>query len=64
MGSYVFYRALLTRVDPNRKLIMAVPFNVLTSTLDEPISRPVLEDLEVPLLAFDPHQEVIVKWIN
>jgi hypothetical protein len=63
IGQYVFYRSLLARFEPERKLFLAVPESVFVSTLDEPIARPVIEDLAVALVAFDPQQEVIVKWI-
>jgi XisH protein len=60
LGQYVFYRSLLARFEPGRKLFLAVPYSIFVSTLDEPIARPVLADLAVACLAFDPHQEVIV----
>lgn len=62
LGQYVFYRALLARLEPERKLFLAVPYSIFVSTFDEPIARPALEDLAVACLAFDPHQEVIVRW--
>ncbi|MEW5987385.1 MAG: XisH family protein [Chloroflexota bacterium] len=62
VGQYVFYRSLLVRYEPGRKLFLAVPISIFLSTLDEPIARPVIEDLPVSLLAFDPEQEVIIKW--
>jgi hypothetical protein len=62
LGQYVFYRSLLVRFEPERKLFLAVPASVFASTLDEPIARPVIEDLAVALIAFDPQQEVITKW--
>ena len=62
LGQYVFYRSLLARFEPGRKLFPAVPHSIFVSTLDEPIARPVLEDLSVACLAFDPRQEVIVTW--
>ena len=30
IGQYVFYRSLLTRLDPARKLFLAVPYSVLS----------------------------------
>lgn len=63
VGQYVFYRSLLTRFEPGRKLFLAVPYSVFVSTLAEPIARPVLEDLNIALVAFDPQQEVIMKWV-
>ena len=62
LGQYVFYRSLLARFEPGRKLFLAVPYSIFVSTLDEPIARPVLADLAVACLAFDPRQEVIVTW--
>jgi hypothetical protein len=62
VGQYVFYRSLLTRFEPDRKLFLAVPESVFASTLNEPIARPVIEDLRVSLMAFDPQKEEIVKW--
>jgi hypothetical protein len=52
----------MARFEPERKLFLAVPESVFVGTLDEPIARPVLEDLAVALVAFDPEQEIIVKW--
>jgi len=63
LGQYVVYRSLLARFEPDRKLFLAVPYSVFVSTLDEPIARPVLEDVAVACIAFDPRLEVIVKWL-
>ncbi len=64
IGQYVFYRSLLTRVEPERKLFLAIPYSVFSSTMEEPIVRPVIEDMDVACIAFDPHQEVLIKWIK
>ena len=61
--NYRFYRSLLRRFEPERQLFLAVPESVFVSTLEEPIARPVIEELSVALMVFDPQQEVIVKWI-
>lgn len=63
LGQYVFYRALLVRAEPLRRLFLAVPAHVFVGLLDEAIARPALEDVGVALLVFDPQQEVILKWI-
>ncbi len=64
VGQYVFYRSLLARYEPDRRLFLAVPYDVFVSTLDEPVARPVLEDESIEVIAFDPEQEVIVKWTS
>lgn len=63
LGQYVFYRSLMARVEPQRKLFLAVPDVVFAGTLDEAIARPALEDLHVAIIAFSPQREEIVKWI-
>lgn len=64
LGQYVLYRSLLSRYEPDRKLFLAVPDSVFFNTLEEPIARPVLEDLHVACIAFNPQQELIVKWTS
>ena len=39
-----------------------MPDTVLNTTFDEPIVRPVLEDLAIKVLGFDPEQEEITAW--
>lgn len=63
IGQFVFYRSLLSRVEPQRQLFLAVPNLVYINTFDEPIVKPVVEDTEIKLVIFDPVQEQIVKWI-
>jgi hypothetical protein len=63
VGQYVFYRSLLKRFEPDRKLYLAIPEIVLTNTLEEPIVRPVVDDLDISLFAFNPEKEEIIKWI-
>lgn len=63
LGQYIFYRSLLTRAEPDRKLFLAVPHFIWTGILGEPIARPVFEDLHIPLVTFHPAREEIVKWI-
>ncbi len=64
VGQYLMYRALMAREDAERKLYLAVPHIVVEGILSEPIARPVLEDLQVSILVFDPLEEVIIKWIR
>jgi hypothetical protein len=64
MGQYVFYRSLMARIEPDRKLYLAVPHSVLLTTFDEAIAKPVLEDVGVAMLSFDPKEGRIMKWIG
>jgi len=64
VGQYVFYRSLLSRYESNRQLYLAVPHTVLLNTLEEAIVRPVLEDMAVKIVSFDPTEEAIIKWVT
>lgn len=64
VGQYVFYRSLISRLEPERKLFLAIPESVFINTLNEAIARPVIEDLRIALITFNPKQEVIVRWIG
>ncbi|MFN8486664.1 MAG: element excision factor XisH family protein [Caldilineaceae bacterium] len=62
IGQYTFYRSLLQRSEPGRVLYLAVPYSAYVTTLNKEIVRPVLEDIDVKLLAFDPGEEKVVIW--
>lgn len=62
VGQFVFYRSLIQRLEPDRRLFLAVPADVFVTTLRQPIVLPVIEDLAIKFVAFDPVQEVIVEW--
>ncbi len=63
VGQYVFYRSLIARTQPERRLFLAIPVDAYETTFQEPIIQPALEDLSVALFVFDPAKEVITKWI-
>ena len=62
IGQYIFYRSLLARFEPGRKIFLAIPYSVFANTFQEPIARPVLVDQAIAIFAFDPQAEVIVQW--
>lgn len=62
VGQYVFYKSLLRRSDPDRRLFLAVPEGAYRNTLSLPICRPVIEDAGISLLAFAVHEKEIVRW--
>ena len=62
LGQYVFYRSLISRVEPDRQLFLAVPLAVYDGILSEPIARPALEDQRVAIMVFDVTQESVVRW--
>ncbi len=63
LGQYAFYRSLIARTEPERKLFLAIPIDAYETTFQEPIIQPALQDLSVTLFVYDPGKEIIVLWI-
>ena len=62
LGQFILYRAHLSRIEPDRKLYLAVPKGVYDGFFGELVARIPLEELDMPLIAFDPKKEMIVRW--
>jgi hypothetical protein len=63
IGQYVVYHDVLSRVEPDRELFLAVSERVYVNLFEEPIGRLLLENGRVRLVVFDPETEAIRQWI-
>ena len=63
MGQYFVYRSVMVRTEPDRTLYLAIHNEAFLDIFEEPLGRLLLEDYRVPLIVFDLHEEVILKWI-
>ncbi len=64
VGQYAIYRAVLRSTDSERSLYLAVPDDVYTGLLSEPLGRLVVADLNVKVVAFHPVERRITRWIS
>ncbi len=64
LGQYTLYHAILERTEPERRLFVAVPNEVVEGLFREPIGQLVLEKYSVPLIGFNSKTETIVQWTN
>ena len=64
LGQYFIYRSVMKRLEPDRKLYLAIHDEIYQDFFTEPLGEILLSDYEVPLLIFDPEQEVIIQWIS
>jgi XisH protein len=64
VGQFVVYRALLSHIEPDRSLHLAVTVSVYDSVLSEPLGQLVAAELRLRVLVFDPHQQKVIRWIN
>jgi XisH protein len=63
VGQYQIYRTVLTEIDPDRMLYLAVPQRVYESLLAERFGQLIRQRLQLRLMVFDEHEERIVAWI-
>ena len=55
---------MLKRLEPERKLYLALHEEVYEDFFTEPLGEILLSDYKVPILVFDPNQEAIIRWID
>lgn len=63
IGQYVVYRSVLTRIEPDRTLYLAVHKEVFIDIFEEPLGSILIEDYRISLIVFDFQSEEIIKWI-
>jgi hypothetical protein len=63
VGQYVFYRWLLRRLEPERKIYLAVPDSVIQSLFRRPIAEGFLTDEKGLVFGFDAEKEEITTWL-
>ncbi|MEG4517962.1 MULTISPECIES: element excision factor XisH family protein [unclassified Microcoleus] len=64
LGQYILYLKIISRIDPDRTLYLAITEEIYVSFFNEEIVQVVLADGEIKILVFDPVREVITRWIN
>lgn len=64
VGQYGIYQSVLSEIEPDRVLYLAVPLRVHEGILSERLGRRILTNLNIRLIVFDHKNERIVKWIQ
>lgn len=65
VGQYIFYRAVLRRIQAKRILYLAVPKTAFESLFDaEQVGEVLLEDEQIRMLIYDPVTKEIVQWLE
>jgi hypothetical protein len=63
LGQFILYHDVLGESEPDRRLDLAIPKEIVDDLFQEPIGQLLLKRERVRLLVFDPDLEVIVQWI-
>ncbi|MFK0735221.1 MAG: element excision factor XisH family protein [Gloeotrichia echinulata GP01] len=64
LGQYSIYLSLLRRIDPQRKLYLAISEAVYQDFFLKPAIQDILSDQPLKYIIFDPKMEVILQWIS
>lgn len=64
VGQYSIYQSVLSEIESNRILYLAVPLRVYESILSERFGQLILTNLNIRVIVFDHKNERIVKWIK
>lgn len=64
LGQYVLYHNILSVLEPDRILYLAVRESVFVDLFEETIGKLLLDRQVLKLLTFDPEMEVLKRWIN
>jgi XisH protein len=63
IGQFTVYHEVLSRVEPDRALFVAVNEEVYINLFEEPIGKVLVESQRIRLIVFDLHSETIRQWI-
>jgi hypothetical protein len=63
LGQFVLYSDLLSEIEPDRELFVAVVEDIWIELFKEPLGQLLLGKKRLRLIVFDPDVEVIRQWI-
>jgi hypothetical protein len=63
LGQYVLYQNILSRIDPERTLYLAIRDASFIKLFEQEVGQILLENQVLKLFTFNPDQEVITRWI-
>lgn len=63
LGQYVLYDELLSRLERDRTLYLAVSEETFLALFEESFGKLLLESKRINLIVFDRRKEMILKWI-
>ncbi|HYV38884.1 MAG TPA: element excision factor XisH family protein [Gemmataceae bacterium] len=62
LGQMVLYRTILSSSEPDRRLFLAIPLDIL-ELFDDPIGQLLVKSNMIRAICFDPVKEEIVQWL-
>lgn len=62
LGQFMNYRLLLSQVEPEREMFLAVPDDVFDSFFEMPFGSLAIDEHQLKVLVCNEEKEAIVKW--
>ena len=63
VGQYILYLDVLSQVEPDRELYLAIHEEIFEDLFEEPIGQLLLKKQRLKLIVFNRHAEVILEWL-
>ena len=63
-GQYQVYRSFLRKIEPERKVFLAVSSETYNKIFTRTSVKFLLADLNIQLFVFEPKEEEIIEWIR
>ena len=64
LGQFLSYRLALVATEPERLLYLAVPLDTYQTFFQLEFTKIAVQQYQIPLIVYDPANEVIVQWIK
>ncbi|MEB3886664.1 element excision factor XisH family protein [Lyngbya sp. CCY1209] len=63
LGQYIMYSQVLSKLEPDRKLYLAIPETVFSDFFSEELPKLMIELNKISLFIFNPETEEAAEWI-
>ncbi len=64
LGQYILYENVLSVVEPNRELYLAVADNVFETVFEDAIGQLLIKNENLKICVLNPEMEEIIRWIK
>ncbi len=64
LGQYILYENVLSVVEPNRELYLAVADNVFETVFEDAIGQLLMKNENLKICVLNPEMEEIIRWIK
>jgi hypothetical protein len=64
LGQFLSYRLALGATEPERLLYLAIPVDTYQTFFQLEFTQIAVQQYQIPLIIYDPANEVILQWIK